>query len=211
MMIILRGRFLFLVFLIGYVCLLQTFECLISRDYLNQLFNNGGSGEQCRERPIEENFLQADIIITGTVKSLERNASRSHKHMTPYSAQIQIHRIIKGYDLVFKLLNINVEQLSAVEQANKRNKLFAKRTSKLSMNGNLVTVRNFGEKSICESNVKPHDVRIFPLRVDVKNNNQLYLSSSLIKVKSGNVKNGLTDDNVRDNTKCKSYFKNCNF
>lgn len=45
----------------------------------------------CLEKPLEENIKNADVILTGLVRRLERNYSEQS-----YSAYIQIHRILKG-------------------------------------------------------------------------------------------------------------------
>ena len=50
-----------------------------------------GLTKQCRESPLDENIRNADVIVTGMVRRLERNYSGNS-----YGAHIQIHRILKG-------------------------------------------------------------------------------------------------------------------
>jgi hypothetical protein len=149
--------------------------------YYNVYENN-----KCREsRPAEESFLAAHIIVTGTVRKIERNYSQA-----TYAASVQIHRILKGYELVYDLLNINTAAAAEASSssnsnlfhlAEKRDKLLAKRTSKFaSINGNFMLVRNFGSAAFCDSHVKPNDVRIFLLKVNSRK--EIYLASSLIRV-----------------------------
>lgn len=55
----------------------------------------------CREKTLDENIKNADVIITGLVRRLERNYSES-----TYSAFIQIHRILKGLSKIIKRMFI---------------------------------------------------------------------------------------------------------
>jgi len=123
--------------------------------------------ELCVERPIELNVENADIILTGTVRKIERNYSEYQ-----YAAYIEIHRIIKGHHQINELFNMNMENIEI------RNSL-SKRTNRQSINGQIIFIYNFGDRSICDSVVKPHDVRIFMLSID--SFQRLYLNSSLIQ------------------------------
>ena len=58
-------------------------------------------------------------------------------------------------------------------------KSLSKRTNRQSINGQIIFIYNFGDKRICDSLVRPHDVRIFMLSVD--NYQRLHLNSSLIQ------------------------------
>lgn len=126
----------------------------------------------CKENPIELNIENADVIIAGTVRKLNKNYSDSI-----YGAYVQIHRVIKGHNQVYDIFNLKIENRNdPIERANRN---LAKRTNKLTINGNILFINNFGSGFICESNVKPHDVRIFLLSIDKHKN--LYLNSSLIQ------------------------------
>lgn len=83
----------------------------------------------------------------------------------------------KGYD------NVNDLVLDRTQAEVKKNK--PKRHDKLLINGNLIYVRNFGSGSICESDVKPNDVRVFLLKVErslYDDEPHLSLNSSLIRI-----------------------------
>lgn len=170
---------------------------------LFNLFNRIWTQDQrnCKESPLEVNIDQADVIIAGTVRKLERNYSKE-----TYAAYVQIHRVIKGQNLLIDFLNIKLD--NNLVDSNANTKLLIKRTNKIVVNGNLVHVKNFGSKIICESNVKPNDVRIFLLEMD-SNNRMLYLKSSLIKTTLAKSKsNDLASDPKNTNELCNSFFLN---
>ena len=123
--------------------------------------------ELCVERPIELNVENADVILTGTVRKIERNYS-DHQ----YAAYIEIHRIIKGHHQINEIFNMNSENIEIQRS-------LSKRTNRQSINGQIIFIYNFGDKLICDAIVKPHDVRIFMLSVD--SFQRLYLNSSLIQ------------------------------
>lgn len=161
----------------------------------------------CREKPLEQNIHNADVIITGMVRKLERLYSESI-----YGAYVQIHRILKGFDQ----MNDFLRQTSATidDSSNSRekfsNKFLAKRTNKMSLiNGNVLFVKNFGSSSICESHVKPNDVRVFLLKLVSENKDErsIYLNSSLVKIEANSLRNsasnGKNDEELKDYMKCK--------
>ena len=123
--------------------------------------------QSCKEKPIELNVENAEIILTGTVRKLERNYSQMQ-----YGAYIEVHRIIKGHIQIYELFNLNFNE-------NEMQKNLTKRTSKQSIYGHILFINNFGDPRICDSIVKPHDVRIFMLGID--SNQRLYLNSSLVQ------------------------------
>ena len=129
----------------------------------------------CKEKPLEQNIENADVIFAGTVRKLERNYSSVH-----YSALIEIHRIIKGYHLVYDIVYANIDSQRLFVDGQNR-PILARRTSanKLVINGHVIYVNNFGSNAICESKVKPNDVRIFLLSMDKQR--KLYLNSSLVQ------------------------------
>lgn len=128
--------------------------------------------QACKEKPIELNVDNADIILAGTVRKLERNYS-----LTQYGAYVEVHRVIKGNHLIYDVYNTVYENPYQIEMQ----KNLSKRTHRQqnSISGQIIFVYNFGDTNICSSKVSPHDVRIFLLSVDTYK--RLYLNSSLIE------------------------------
>jgi hypothetical protein len=159
------------------------------------------SGYYCKEKPIEESIQKADIILAGIVRKLIRNYSSEL-----YSAQIQIHRIIKGHSLVYELFNaLSYNYNIREEHKLSLMKSFDKRTLKLVLNGQTIHVNNFGSPLICDSDVRPHDVRVFLLVVDKKMN--VYLNSSILRPQLSRTRslNALIDglhDSADEQLKC---------
>lgn len=187
----------------------RIFKTLIILFIIHQivLFENihAASKKNCRERPIEVNIENADIILAGTVRKIERNYSQS-----TYAAYIQIHRIIKGHSQVYEILNMNYDSFFDINGGilNNHKNLVKKNQSKNVINGKILYVSKFGSKEICESSVKPHDVRIFLLGVD--SHKSIYLNSSLIqpRLMRAKPKNSITmsgeyfDDSIRKHISC---------
>ena len=149
--------------------------------------------KQCKEKPIEQNIDNADVIISGTVRKLERNYS-----FNLYSALVEVHRIFKGHQQVNDLLSFNLENSLAKDI--QRN--LTKRTSKFIINGHLLNLYNFGSIEICESNVRPHDVRIFLLTISRQK--RLTLNSSLIIPTLTSLRNLNTLIENQNDSRCKS-------
>ncbi|CAF0717274.1 unnamed protein product [Brachionus calyciflorus] len=136
----------------------------------------------CRESSIEENVVKSDVIISGIVRKLERDYSKQ-----TYGAYIQIHRVIKGNAFISDNFNVSFEKIDYK----------TKRTHRASLPSGLLNVRNFGSEKICDSNVKPNDIRIFLLRFDQKQKN-LLLNSSVIKITLSKMQNFELIDNNYD-------------
>ena len=152
--------------------------------------------QTCKEKPIELNVENADVILTGTVRKIERNYSQQQ-----YGAYIEIHRIIKGHDQIYEIYNMNYENAFSIEMQ----KNLSKRTNRNSINGHVIFVYNFGNLQICEAVVSPHDVGIYLLSIDAQN--RLYLNSSVIKPILTKV-NNLNVISANENT---YDIKTCNF
>ena len=135
----------------------------------------------CKEKYIEQNIESADVILVGTVRQIERNYSSDL-----YGASIEIHRIIKGRAQVYELFNMNFNDNT---NQNKRLKLKSKKEhfKRFTVTGNSIFAYNFGATDICESNVKPNDVRIFLFGID--DSKKLYLNSSVIQPISKELRN----------------------
>lgn len=93
----------------------------------------------------------------------------------------------------------------------------SKRTNKLLINGNLLFVRNFGSESICESHVKPNDVRVFLMRFErglFDDEPRVFLNSSLIRVETSSfryaIRDGESSHHNKDFAKCKLYIIHLN-
>ena len=143
----------------------------------------------CREKYIDENIASADIILAGTVRKLDRNYS-----MNLYGALIEINRIIKGRQIVYDLFDLNfnsshddTETTSLLVRHKSGHNKNTKKKRLVTVTGNTIAAYNFGTQEICESNVKPHDVRIFLLKIDA--GKQLHLSSSIIQPISKELRN----------------------
>ena len=155
------------------------------------------SSQLCRDDYIGDNIERADIILAGTVRNLNRNFS-SEK----YGAMLEIHRIIKGRVLIYDIFNLKMEYIE-----NRRLRLKSSNPQKqkrLTVNGNTLFVHNFGDSKFCQSDVKPHDVRIFLLTVD--DEKQLHLSSSVIQPISKDLRNlnSLYENQFTD--RCNYFF-----
>lgn len=139
--------------------------------------SSGTSSKVCREKYVDENIANADIILSGTVRKVERNYSSDL-----YGALIEIHRIVKGREKVYDLFDLKID-----DEDNHLRLKTKKNIKRVTVNGNTIFVLNFGSPNICESNVKPHDVRIFMLRID--SSKQLFLNSSIIQPISKELRN----------------------
>lgn len=141
----------------------------------------------CRENYIEENINKADVILAGIVKKIEQKYSDEK-----YVALVEIHRIIKGRKTTYELFNLRMFH-SRSEQERKK-------TKRRTVNGNKILIHNFGNKEICESDVKPNDVRIFLLSEE---NGKLFVNSSLIQPTSKGQRNlnSLFDSQLTDRCK----------
>lgn len=147
----------------------------------------------CRENYIEENINNADVILAGIVKKIEQKYSDEK-----YVALVEIHRIIKGRKKTYELFNLRMFH-SRSEQERKK-------TRRRTVNGNKILIHNFGNKEICESDVKPNDVRVFLLSEE---NGKLFVNSSLIQPTSREQRdlNSLFDSQLTD--RCKWYSTPC--
>lgn len=88
-----------------------------------------------------------------------------------------------------------------VNYKSKRNKV---------VNGNLLYVRNFGSPSICESDVKPNDVRVFLLKLEQLDDHDetsyyLSLNSSVVRIETSDFRysSAVEHQNGNDFNKCK--------
>lgn len=125
---------------------------------------------KCKERAIEQNVENADVIFVGTVRKIDRNYSH---HI--YDAFVQIHRIIKGHPQIYELVSSNYEyakyisdnerSLTSSEALLFRN-VTKRAATKFTVNGHVVTITNFGNKQICDSHVTPNDIRVFMLTLE---------------------------------------------
>ena len=178
----------------------------------------------CKEKAIELNLAQADIVIAGVVRRLEPRHILTDK---PYGAYIQIHRVIKGHIPLYDLLSAkwpNEQQIKAVNDesdvvsdismqvANRSSGgSELKRMKKFSAIGSTVFVRNMGSALICNSKVKVNDYRVFLLRFD-SDRQHLYLNSSVIQANlspSSRLKSSQyqLEDIFQEEPKCKYYMK----
>ncbi len=162
----------------------------------------------CKEAQSLDSYVaQADIIVSGVVRKLERHANPNRS--TSYGAYIQINGVVKGHVLLFELLRgkqstlnsySNIQQMFNENNQNSnslnnlfnrddtdegtvifRNKSLLKRTKKFSAVGNTIYVRGFGSQAICNSRVHLNDYRILMLRLN-QDGRYLYLDSSLMEI-----------------------------
>ena len=161
----------------------------------NSIELNPSAIAKCKEKPIEQNVENADVIFVGTVRKIDRNYSH---HI--YDAFVQIHRIIKGHPQIYELVSSNYEyakyiadnerSLTSSEALLFRN-VTKRAATKFTVNGHVVTITNFGSKQICDSHVTPNDIRVFMLTLESNPHQQhhqyyakrLVLNSSLIHTK----------------------------
>jgi len=141
------------------------------------LLSSVASSKICREKYVDENIANADAILAGAVKKIEPSHSGGF-----YGARIEIYRIVKGREKIFNLLNLTIDDDDSQLRLKKR-----KNPKRLIINGHVINVNNFGSRNICESDVKPNDVRIFLLTID--SNKQLFLNSSVIQPISKELRN----------------------
>ena len=151
------------------------------------------TSKTCKEKPIEQNIENADVILVGTVRKLERNYS-----FNLYVALIEVQRIFKGHQQINDLLSFNLEN-SLVKDIQRN---LTKRTNKFAVNKHFLQIYNLGSNEICESNVRPHEVRIFLLNVSKQK--RLNLNSSLIPTTLTTLRNlnTLIDNKNSENARC---------
>jgi hypothetical protein len=153
------------------------------------------SSNICKESYIEDNINSADVVLAGAVTNIERSQDEK------FVALVEIHRIIKGRKEIYDLFDLKLE-LNESKQGPEKKK-FKRRT----VNGNKIFIYNFGNKQICDSSVKPKDVRIFLLSIQ---NEQLFLNSSLIQPISKELRNLNSMFESQFSERCKLTLKQCN-
>jgi hypothetical protein len=124
----------------------------------------------CLENEGKVNIYNADLIISGIVRRLDRN----YASLT-YGAFIQIHRILKGHQLATKLIS----KMKEKKEIHNNDDDYSHNTNLL--NGHTIFVNNFGSHTICDSNVRPHQIGIFLLKFNYLDHT-FNLNSSIINI-----------------------------
>lgn len=142
---------------------------------------------KCTEKPMELRMVNADVIFSGVVRKIDWNNSEK-----VYSAFVQPYHLIKGTSL------INFTNSMSLRSEN-----LTWSSTKTDIWKDLVNIKNFGS-DMCDSNVRPGDVRIFLLKFD-SISKELTLNSSLIRISPVKIQNfEIISNNFNFNyTKCK--------
>ena len=108
----------------------------------------------CREDPLEYREEQANVVISGTVREIipDSNGDKIYK------SGIEVKRVFKGNSIVDSVTNF--------EDPVTHHKM--------------LVVEGFGDQALCDSDVRPHDTRIFLLNRG--SNGVLKLNSSIVPI-----------------------------
>lgn len=149
------------------------------------------SQTNCIEKLLELRVENADVISSGVIRKIDRN----HSDRT-YEALVELNHVTKGAAILNSHFNMSFD---------KKDLMLTKSINEADTWKNLVIIKNFGS-SICESNVKPGDVRIFFLKSDL-NSKEMTINSSLIQITPVKTQNfEIISSNFNLNfTKCKVY------
>lgn len=201
---------------------IASFVSICVKCFSYELGSGGGGGSssresynfKCLENPIQQNIENADVILVGGVRQIERNHSNGM-----FDSLVQIHRIIKGHHLIYELLSLNYESARRDEPNHRNHPHLVKKLSqvnvtqrerrsinKFTINGQHLTVHNMGNKKICDASAKPNDVRIFLLGYDAATRH-LVLNSSLIKAELNKMinLNAFIENENYDEVKCNLF------
>ncbi|XP_041377630.1 agrin-like isoform X2 [Gigantopelta aegis] len=108
----------------------------------------------CREETLELREEHANVVISGTVREIIPDSNGDKM----YKSGIEVKRVFKGNSIVDSVTNF--------EDPVSRHKM--------------LMVEGFGDSSICDSEVRPHDTRIFLLNKG--SNGALKLNSSIVPI-----------------------------
>ena len=115
---------------------------------------------RCTDKPLETRGELANVILTGTIRSLFEDAD----HPGLWKAKVEVKRVMKGNSIVDTLPGAWTNSVW-------RHKL--------------VTVDGIGDPAICDSAVRKYDTRIFLL--NEASNGELRINSSLLRMSLNNI------------------------
>jgi len=132
--------------------------------------------QKCKEKPLDVREENADIIFTGTVKSLEPDTDTLGKDSAIPSrgggslqlAQVEVKRVLKGSNIL--------EEIPVVYTTG--NYLLSQRR--------MVLLGGVGRTDVCVGDARLHDTSIFFARLD-KERDRLVLNASLLRLTLDNI------------------------